>query len=999
MSIDVAPELEGLGIALGVLQPEGDGDGLTWNLDFLANPDQHLTSILTNEDQRDALLGLLADVLGTDADPDLPNVPAGETWLPLVEEGPGGLYVLVEAVDSSTVRLSVAGRVGRAAAGVDASASVRVPLLEVASGTITPLVGGADGALAVTASIAGQSGPLVSEDGLTVDGVSLRASIETDPAADPPAALSVVVQGLAFSASDPPEDLDLRDLATKFDAEAVRLLLAALRSRAGDAPELAHLFAMLGLGPAGSIPSLPLANLTGSDPETALKGWLRQVIVDAGARNAWLGELAGLVGATVPTAGELCFVATTTAAVCLTVTGDADPASGAPRIRVGLRGRGRAPGDTAHADLVAEAELLRVSLSTPTQITGLPDLRATVRVTGAAGPLVDTPNHDGHALRIGSLDVGVAIGSDRALVPVLTARDVVLDTTTFETLDLTDADAVMGAAATTASDSLSNLLQQFTDLLDGSPEARALASLLGLRAPTASWTPQLADPAKLLVDPLRELCCYQARVLAVPGAWSQLLGQLFVLVGAGAAPAVTGAGSAADPWRVPVSTNTTGSVDLLVWSRAGTSGKTHLLLGAAAKIGTEIATDARLAVELRTELLDATLPALPDCTGSVGLDVARCHTLAITLGDDLTFDTGDLIVRAQRVDFGLRWCRGGDPEPVARITGGTVVTGTGVVTIPDLDIDAGFDVTALSGQVVMALGDLFGAWFSGGGTSWWRLGPLLGLLPGLPGVPGFSLADLPALAAQLQGQTQWRGFFDASSAGMVSGRGSHADPWALSTGSNDLPELVAWLDPDGPPAGVGGIPRGILPPQLTEALDAGADASQPERLAELLGRADGGRPGGGRGRRCRSGRGAAAPARSARGDRWPGARRCPGGRRLAAHRPRGHHPSRGTRRARPRHGPARPARGDPAGLRQRAAAAGRSVAGRRPDQGHRPARGRPQRGDVLLRPRHRCRALACPAAVRANAVSAAEPDGLDGLMHGCSRRSRRCAAQSAIRWP
>lgn len=840
MSIDVAPELEDLGTALGVLQP--DGDGLSWNLDFLARPDEYLTSMLTNAEQRDALLGLLADVLGTDADPDLPDLPAGETWLPLVEEGPGGLYVLVEAVGPSTVRLSVAGRVGRAADGVDASGSVRVPLLEVDSSGITPLVGGPDGALAIRASIAGQSGPLVSEDGLTVAGVSLQASIETDPDAVPPATLSVVVQGLAFSASDPPEDLDLRDLASNLDAEAVRLLLAALRARAGSAAELAHLFALLGLGQAGAIPSLPLANLTGSDPEAALKGWLRQVIVDAGARNAWLGELAGLVGATVPSAGELCFVDTATVAVCLTVTGDADPASGAPRIRVGLRGRGRAPGGTANADLVAEAELLRVSLSTPTQITGLPDLRATVRVTGAAGaPLVDTPNREGHALRIGSLDGGVAMGSDRTLVPVLTARNVVLDTSTFETLDLTDADAVMGALATTASDSLSNLLQTLTDLLDGSPEARALAGLLGLRAPVAAgWTPQLADPAKLLVDPLRELCCYHARVLAVPGAWSQLLGQLFVLVGGGGAPAVAGAGSVADPWRVPVaadSTGSVGSVDLLVWSRTDASGTVHLLLEAAAKIGTDIATDARLAVELRTELLAASLPALPDCSGSVGLDVARCHTLAITLGDDLTFDTGDLIVRAQRVDFGVRWCRGGDPEPVARITGGTVVTGTGVVSIPDLDIDADFDITTLSGPVLMALGDLFGAWFSGGGTSWWRLGPLLGLLPGLPDMPGFSLGDLPTLIAQLQGQTQWRGFFDASQSGAVSGRGTHADPWALSTGANDLPELLAWLDPDGPPAGGGGIPRGILPPQLTEALDAGADALQPERLAELLGRA------------------------------------------------------------------------------------------------------------------------------------------------------------------
>ena len=206
-----APELEGLGIACGVLQARRG-----WGRADLEPrlPRQPRSAPDEHPHQRRPARRTAGPARRCPGHRRRPRPAERPRWGDLAAAGRGGAggSVRVGGGGGLLVRpVSVAGRVvglpmAWTTLGQRPGAAARGGRVD----TITPLVGGADGRWRSPRRSPGSSGPLVSEDGLTVDGVSLRASIETDPDADPPAAPSVVVQGLAFSASDPPEDLDLR---------------------------------------------------------------------------------------------------------------------------------------------------------------------------------------------------------------------------------------------------------------------------------------------------------------------------------------------------------------------------------------------------------------------------------------------------------------------------------------------------------------------------------------------------------------------------------------------------------------------------------------------------------------------------------------------------------------------------------------------------------------------------------------------------------------------
>src|SRR5207248_8839948 len=64
------------------------------------------------------------------------------------------------------------------------------------------------------------------------------------------------------------------------------------------APQLTALIGLLGLGGAGPIPSLPIEALV-SQGVHALATWFESVISNPAARDAWLANLAALLGGTV----------------------------------------------------------------------------------------------------------------------------------------------------------------------------------------------------------------------------------------------------------------------------------------------------------------------------------------------------------------------------------------------------------------------------------------------------------------------------------------------------------------------------------------------------------------------------------------------------------------------------------------------------------------------------------------------------------------------------
>ncbi|HYP24897.1 MAG TPA: hypothetical protein VEV43_15120, partial [Actinomycetota bacterium] len=823
-------ELEDLGIALGLI--EGSGSSATLNTEFFTDPRGVLGGTLADPDRRAALVDLFTDLLGTEGTPHGfdAGTSADETWLPLVEGGPGGLYVLLTPHPPQTtdgVRVSVAGRVQHVDNGVDASASIVLPLICFDNGGLVPLVGTADGPVSIQCRVGGEDGPLIDDDGLVLHAVSVRATIATQALATPPATLQVLVEGLRFGADATPLDVDLADLAGSVGGPAAHLVLAALRAQASTSPELAQLFDLLGLGGAAGIPSLDLGALA-SDPHGTLTAWLRSVVLGTASRAAWLSKLAGLLGGSVPSPDELCFVDTTATKVCVTVAVDGDPTTGAPRVRIGLLARHEVAG-IATGHLRATVNAVDVVLTQPPGVVVFPSARAVLRLEGTAGPLVHGPAANNRRIEVGSLDAGIELRPDGSIVPVLTANDAIVDLVGFPTLDLTDADAVIGAAEDVAETALNDLVGDLAGLLNGSPRVRALASLLGLVAPPGpAWAPALVNPASLLADPLREICCYHSRVLAEDGGWGRLLQQLVVLVQPGddPPPALTGAGTAAEPWRAPFAVDGTKRVDLFALGRPPDGDHPQLVLGVAVRGATDIGDGKELGLIVRSEVLAATLPRAADCVGEASVTMMPLHEVVLRLGDDLHLDAGAVEVLADRVEVGVRWRPGDDLEPIVRVSDPRVSTGGSFVELPDIDGDIDLDALGTAGWQLF--GDLLGAWFSGGGRSWWRLSALVGLLPGVPDAPQMlPIGDLALPRA-------WDGLLHLGR-GHVTGNGTYDDPWEISTGAAGLPNPVLWLDPDGPPDLR--LPRELFPPALSDALDNATTPLDPERLATLLGRA------------------------------------------------------------------------------------------------------------------------------------------------------------------
>src|SRR5262249_41546776 len=85
----------------------------------------------------------------------------------------------------------------------------------------------------------------------------------------------------------------------------------------------------------------------------------------------------------------------------------------------------------------------------------------------------------------------------------------------------------------------------------GAPGGAARPALPALPPPAGGPGAPLADPVALLTGPTRELArVHRARLTDPSHSWAAMLAELAALLGA--TDPVAGAGSAADPWHVPV---------------------------------------------------------------------------------------------------------------------------------------------------------------------------------------------------------------------------------------------------------------------------------------------------------------------------------------------------------------------------------------------------------------------------------------------------------------
>ena len=329
-----------------------------------------------------------------------------------------------------------------------------------------------------------------------------------------------------------PRVLDLVAGLVRAQAATLDLEQPALRP-------FAALAGMLGLRPVDHVPAFPFADLP-TRGAAALVAWVQQVLGDPTARNAWLGQLADLLGGTVDTARD-----------AVVVPLGAPVGVGSVEVAVGLRvgaGSGGHPvlvpwaevALTSRAGVRARAAVDLLSLDTGTgSCVAVPDARveAVFGADAGGGGLVD----DAPQLAVDSLHVGLRLDAARRPAFLLTARGVTVAGRPRDLVDLSSPDAALAAGADLVTGAL-------TSALDALGESGDLVGrLLGVLA-TGGVGP-VGVPA-LVADPVATVRGHWRSVLADAAASADLLGRLSALLRGAAAQVAPGDGSQAHPWRV-----------------------------------------------------------------------------------------------------------------------------------------------------------------------------------------------------------------------------------------------------------------------------------------------------------------------------------------------------------------------------------------------------------------------------------------------------------------
>lgn len=854
LSVEVDPNVAALLRSIGLLDADGHMDS-SWFQDPMAG----VSKILADPVQRAALLQLLEDVLGTAGDS-----PEGSEWVPLLDtDGLGNVY------------LTVTGDVIGVAAALETppevspsvSAGVRLPLIDTA-GDVRAIAGTAEGPIEIAID-------LELEPGAPVEAVRLRVTVDIEGHA----ALRFVLEGVDAGAG--PETLEVSTESFGRDlARAVETLVrdAVGAGPAGD-PLVDHLFGALGLD--GELPPLPFDQLL-SHPD-ALRTWLAQIAGNAADLRAWFAHLAGLLGADPPPVAD-----PLTATLLELAGGDARLVLQVAKVGGDLTVGLGVVAAAAAARLEAGATLFAIPLDSNAPVRVVPRAAVHVRAPGGDGLLVSNAPD----IQVGSFAAGLAFNGV-GLVPELMAVDVVLGGTAYPTLDLTDANAVVGAAA-------AGVRGEITAALGADGPAQALLALLGILAPTSDpTTPHLIDMAALARGPTGAIAEIHRAVLADPNHdWSHMLSELASMLGL--AGAVAGTGTVADPWRTEIASDGALALDLAAWNARDPStpaGEQRLRIGL---LGTATAAVAPWAPRLLSELLAFDLPV----TGPAAVRLIGEQRVELALSPVPEADPGiGIVVRADAVRAVAAWKP--DHPLVATVRAENVRVEAdgdevGPVTLvfppanpsaPDLGLGAGipelFALLRLLGRHALHMWGGEGAHALGRLLGLYGDGPLLELpdpndLGSLFAHPGQALrAHLQALALDVG--EDGRPYAEealASVAGLlrdqvpgadglarldaaILGAGTYEAPWALPlpTVAGERAEVLLWLDPEGPPASwanalvarvagaadaatlVGLLPRlAAFLPDLPDWVDPEVDGGSLEALAEWVAAGDGASP-------------------------------------------------------------------------------------------------------------------------------------------------------------
>ncbi len=780
-----------------------------------------LATMLYDDDQRDALVQFVDEVLGAPAADTVADDDGRLVWVPLVRSTDPAVTVFVVLREAPGVVHVGVGVEHEAVLGAGDDAPrvgmrLHVPVFQVdregapapAGGDGLPdwlLLGRVGGRIELSLDVTlTQQAPTPGQPHLA--GAALTVAVPTSPADD--LGLSISLRDLQLAGATQPATFELdADRLDELDEQAFALLVGLLQAQADaldpadptTAP-FAALAGMLGLRTGvPDLPALPLADLPTAGV-AALVDWVETVLADNDARDAWLGQLAALVGGSAQPARDAVSWRIGDVDVLLGLrveAGTSGPPVLVPWVELELATR---PG----ADVVAHVDLLRADTGSGA-VLAVPDLRAEARFGTEAGGAALLTGDPG----VGGLRLGVALttaGASDARQPafVLTAHDATLGGRTHALLDLSSPQAALDAASDVVDGALAAALTALGDA------GARVSTLLGLTPPAGV---DGTDAVALLADPLDTLAGYARDLVADAAAMAEVLGELRALVTGAAVASVPGAGTAADPWLVELA----GPVALSVHQATTADGRQHLVLALAVQVQTSVTDDLETAATVRITLVDVVLEPL-GATFVTGADASLA--LRRVDGSPLRLQVGPATVQAADAGVRAAWSAPGGLQVVLDAPGlvlevdaaSSPTSGGGLlrvpVPLPTLDIatgtvDLGGDWDAVEAALA-ALGSGMGSppldavlallGWRGPGRAHLRLGDVLA-------DPAAAVAAwvadlvldcdtvrlaLGPVAALLSGFTRTTPF----------GAGSAASPFRCPVaGDSRAPGLAVWLDP------------------------------------------------------------------------------------------------------------------------------------------------------------------------------------------------------------
>ncbi len=603
-----------------------------------------LKHMLSDPDQRSALLDFVDEALGPPAGRRVGDV----RWIPLFAHDAPAIVVsaVVETLAGSVrVGIGVDHTTGSTAPFV--TSRLHVPLVQMPNGTRDERTStGSDPAWLLIGHDGGVIG-IELDATFTTDapvpgvahlgGARVRVGVPTGGTEDVEFALDLVDLQVPGATAPTTQTLDVDNLATvgadvfEFVVGLIRAQAAALDLDDDTFRHIAGLTGVLGLREVDDIPALPLADLPTIGP-IALVHWVEEVLGTTAAREAWLVELARLVGGDPDPDRDA--VGFTLGDVTIVVGLRVDAGTGGHPILVPWAEVGYAT--RAGVTIGGGLDVLRLDTGTGA-LKAIPQIRLEAILGADSAPAAPRLLATG-PIQFGSVHVGVRLDDLSTPRFALTLHDVDVSTVGpshhHDLIDLSTPDAALDAADDLIDTAIADALAGLGAAGD------LLLRLLGVDPPAGIDEISLAD---LVTDPLGAIRGYYEELLATPAAMNEVLATLRALITGEAAIALPGTGDADSPWRMVLLTTAGAELGIAVWRAGG-----HLVVALAADASTPVLADLAVAAALRMVLLDANLT-----TGNVDLASHGSASFRLQPADDATAGLDLGLARVEFVSAGV----------------------------------------------------------------------------------------------------------------------------------------------------------------------------------------------------------------------------------------------------------------------------------------------------------------------------------------------------------